>query len=747
MVIQSIPAMQVHIALPPDLLSLTGLLSPARAAQHVLRQCLEARHDPVPTAPGARSHPVYLSPDLYNGLLEQGALADKPGLFAAGVIEAWATEHRSVRQVKHADPLAGLPIEQLHAPQLELAAAALPALHAGKIAFCEASTGIGKSWVIALCAESARRAGKRVIIAAPSLGVLTQLVDAFHRLELDPPLPLLGRAQFVDPDRLREVIQSNVLPEDQRQALDAWDGRPLQAGVLGPLVRQAGALAWLREDALTLAPDLPLELVRFQVGEQIQAHQDQRELSHKAQVICTTHAMVASDMRMRVLGREVLPEFDWLILDEAHLFEDAVGQAFSDGVSVFSLRHQLRRVPQEIAKERRIGSALDRVLEATQDWMDEFKRAHNRSFVFGVNSNPDPATEQVLRQGAQRLLPDMRKIAKAGLEGLDLDEVVRALEGVTKAASPVSLTLSPVRRFPTVHVGSPGMRKNLAALWERIQAGMLVSATLYIETQEHGYSAGFLSGRLAVPPERCAEMRPVIAPWLYLSAQLNLPDSDSMARLVPPKHDEDESQDDPAQTAYYDAIAQVVGKATTDAKGGTLVLCTSYRAVIALESRLAWLLGERLVIQSPGVTLNALRSRFRDLYDQGVRPVWLATGAAGTGLDLRDERVAPAQDRLLTDLVITRLPLLPAANLVSQLRRSRMGLSSSRLDLVFMFRQWLGRLVRAEGQPDRRIWLADGRLLVADPQMIYLTGPCRRLLERYSRKVMYQLVKQQEPVT
>lgn len=728
--------MQVYIALPPDLLTLTGLLSPARAAQHVLRLAMDDDLSPVPCAAGSRACPVYLTPDVYAGLMDRGACVDEIGHFAAGLIEAWATDHRTTRRVRDPDPLDDLPADRLRPVQRQLAAQVLPSLHAGKIAFCEASTGIGKSWVIALCAESARRAGQRVQIAAPSLAVLTQLVDAFHRLDLVPPLPLLGRAQFIDPARLQEVIElPDLLPDVQREALRSWDGRPLQEGVLAPLVRMSGALAWLREDALTLAPDLPIELVRFQSDEEITAHQAQRELAREAPIICTTHAMIAADMRLRSLGHAILPDTGWLILDEAHLFEETVAQTFSDGVSVLSLRHQLKKIPLELAKAKRIAAAIDRILEITERWMADFASVDGRSFLFGTGSHPsdgNSTVEQVLREGAARLLPDMKRIARAQLPELDCNEAIRALEGVKRLSAPASLTLSPVRRFPTIHVGHRGVRKNLEALWDRVHAAMLVSATLYVETQEHGYSAGFLGGRLSIPPTRCTEIPPVVAPWLYTGAELHLPGAAGSTHLVPPTPDEFAGITlTGPEVDYYDALASIAMGATQDAKGGTLVLCTSYRAVSALKDRLSHALSDRLIVQTPGLTLNAMRSRFRTLYDNGARPVWIATGAAGTGLDLRDERVPPAEDQLLTDLIITRLPLLPPTTLVGQLRRSRMGMSASRLELVFMFRQWLGRAVRAEGQPVRRIWVCDGRL--QDHQSLYLTGPCRRLLAKYPR--------------
>lgn len=736
--------MQVPVTIPHDLLALSGLLAPPRAALWALERALASEGLTPATHPpaGGVTTRVYLTPGLMGTLVARGAPIDALGPFITGMIESWASIQRRPHKTPAASPLDGLPTDTLRPAQMQLLSATLPALLAGRLTFAEASTGVGKSWVIALAAEAAVRRGKRVLIAAPTLVVMAQLVAAFTALGLEPPTPMLGRGQFIDPARLKALLENaNLLPAEQRDALAAWTGEPLESGSLAPLAAAAGALAWLRDDALALAPDLPIELVRYAQGDVIEAQAAQRGVLATAPVVITTHAMLAVDMRYRGFDRPLVPDTDWLILDEAHLFEDTVARTFSDGISVMSLRLQLRALRDthaELLRERRVLRAVDRVLEHAADWQRRFDVADASSFLFVNQPGKTMSAEArlvrlALADGASGMLGDMEKIASAGLPGLDLDEAMRALKAAVDGSNPVSLTLSPIRRYPTIHTGSRSVRKPLEALWARHEAAMLVSATLYVETQEHGRSAGFLASRLAIPMARAFEAPPAIAPWVLTTPEVLIPPADQVAPLCPPSMDEDsDSRTSPAERAYYDALAEAVRKVISTAVGGTLVLCTSHQAVTALRSRLKDDAGQRLLASKRGESIGQCRLRFRRMHAEGIRPVWLATGPAWTGLDLKDT-VPAAEDTLLTDVVVTRLPLMPPSSLVAIGRRERAGIGDARMELVFMFRQGIGRLVRAEGLPHRRLWICDGRLFVTDARAAHLTQPCRRVLAQYPR--------------
>jgi CRISPR type IV-associated DEAD/DEAH-box helicase Csf4 len=106
-----------------------------------------------------------------------------------------------------------------------------------------------------------------------------------------------------------------------------------------------------------------------------------------------------------------------------------------------------------------------------------------------------------------------------------------------------------------------------------------------------------------------------------------------------------------------------------------------------------------------------LTSLFKAEARAGNRPVWVATGPAWTGLDLRDELAKNASDdRILTDLVITRNPMGRNRTAAHLARVARLGFEQELLDAAFTLRQGLGRLIRREDLKNRRIWFLDGRI-------------------------------------
>lgn len=110
-------------------------------------------------------------------------------------------------------------------------------------------------------------------------------------------------------------------------------------------------------------------------------------------------------------------------------------------------------------------------------------------------------------------------------------------------------------------------------------------------------------------------------------------------------------------------------------------------------------------------SVNALTAVFKVKARDGQRPVWIATGPAWTGLNLRDELAEnAADDRILTDLVITRSPMGRNRTAAHMSRVSTLGFEHELLDAAFTLRQGLGRLIRREGLKDRRIWFLDGRI-------------------------------------
>ncbi len=344
-----------------------------------------------------------------------------------------------------------------------------------------------------------------------------------------------------------------------------------------------------------------------------------------------------------------------------------------------------------------------------------------------------------LRVCCEALKKDVTRILDVPLANLGPVRDAMAACTLTLGNNPILVQLSPQRRYPSILVGPRGLGTALRGLWERTERAALLSGTLLVNTGSMGDSSGYMASLLHVPGDRIADAPPIIAPWLYSTPTAHIPGAALAARLIPPRQsasgpDTEDTNGD--GDAYYAALAGVIRSASQSAAGGTLVLCTSFQAIRRLEAALATIT-DRLIVQTPRTPLVRCEAQFRGMAAAGQRPVWLATGGAWTGLDLRDPRVPATEDHLLTDVVITRLPINPATSLHGSLRQRRTGLAMMRLDVALRFRQGMGRLVRAEGQPDRRLWICDGRMWSSVAPHPHLTGPSKRALMVYPARAEF----------
>ena len=104
-------------------------------------------------------------------------------------------------------------------------------------------------------------------------------------------------------------------------------------------------------------------------------------------------------------------------------------------------------------------------------------------------------------------------------------------------------------------------------------------------------------------------------------------------------------------------MAKSIVLAAKTAVGRTLVLSPAYRDIRSMATRLNLALEGRLIVLKPDVPFSAQRQSFEEMSRAGKRPVLFTTGAAWTGLNLRDEDTTPAKDQLLTDLMFIRTPV------------------------------------------------------------------------------------------
>ncbi len=251
------------------------------------------------------------------------------------------------------NPLAMRPRKE----QLILADAINDTLAKGGIGMVEGGTGIGKTLTILASANQIAAAkGQRSVIATNTISNIQQMAKTYERLvaagvKMVPLRVVLGRNSFVSVDKLRRYLADDEIPQEVLHAVERW----MQTGLLQEREIDA-APAYLLDELVSLFPNAATSEVVLGVDA---SSEDPGYLAYKSQfvredvypeIVLCTHAMLAIDAKIRRIriaqserdltdelaqdvyknDEDVLPIYQFLFIDEAHLLEETVSKIFGD---------------------------------------------------------------------------------------------------------------------------------------------------------------------------------------------------------------------------------------------------------------------------------------------------------------------------------------------------------------------------------------------------------------------------------
>ncbi len=655
----------------------------------------------------------------------------------------------------------------------------------GKIALAEAATGVGKTLAILTAGvEAIRIRQTRMLIAVPTLALSGQFADTHQELKAaDPTTPplrvIFGRQEFISPQALIKFLAEAKDEIPDRPAVEAWLAAkgPAPAGV-------SITMPWLRASLQELAPQFPIDEVRLNQltdasdeGNQAYHAQFDSNRDQLPEIMVCSHAMAAIDMQRRIwLSRQdadyrglstvryetlmgsrgqalevrkeaaadgnainaelglmlaqltdktgMLPAYQILVVDEAHQFEANASLALSNDIS---LREVVRNMHDFRKNGGRLGEPrIDEAVRAIQILMDWGKQADEMVLL----ANTDPYL-----QGVKSALRALHTAISGLKESEKLNAIgQRALVLLRRAAVALKLAIdggyaylkySPVRTYPQVLVGRKTVDNVLSLMWNSVEAGAAVSATLYLKHAGGTVSGDYQRQLLAIPAEKLKTCSPVAPLWLLRPVKEVWTPTALRDWLIPPKTVRGGSteQYDKDEIRWLSELKEELQhRILPSAAGGTLVLMTSLRAREKLELMLFDAgYSPQLVSTVPGVSLLKQREIFLRKSHANEKPIWLAVGGAWTGLDvgghdpyakLFGEALPAHLDNVLTDLVIPRIPFKLNRSITHSYRvENKKNVPWEIFEATFLFFQALGRLVRREGLPEnRRIWVLDSRI-------------------------------------
>lgn len=446
------------------------------------------------------------------------------------------------------------------------------------------------------------------------------------------------------------------------------------------------------------------------------------DLKDKAYQAYDNARITYQECRMAALkssAPSLLPNYQYLFVDEAHLLESAMCNVTSDNIS---LRSIIRDVKQHTGTGKLAKSKITEAENAIAELIKSQEKVHNDQMVLSKRTEHE---NYLLHTLCNALIGKKKKSA---LDTPWREQVVAlkaALNRVGKRNFACILSFSPVRHYPQINTGETNTLGYLSDIWARAEAVALISATLYIK-RYNTYSSNYISNILGISQQRRIEYPPIIAKWTKdIVKTVYMPPADKQLsdNLTPVGrsfrgNDIERSE---KKTRWDNAVANRIMDVYTDAPGGTLVLMTAYADCVAFKNIIQDKLGDiPLVVANNNDTLDEQKKQYINFTNSGAKPLWLAVGNAWVGLDINGKSIGLTQDEIfekdnvITDLIIPKIPFGANNSLSHILRTMKLDNNTSDIELMetmMKFKQGLGRLVRLEQQqPNRQIHLLDGRL-------------------------------------
>ena len=488
-----------------------------------------------------------------------------------------------------------LPAFDVRPQQQEVAAAIDAALSKrGGIALIEAGTGVGKTLAYLIPAAQRAKPNFRIVISTHTLALQAQLADkdvplvqGLWKSPLEAAL-VKGRGNYLclqDLDVARGDLWTVGDPQFARIA--AWS-RTTETGDVAELDFTYPGWMDIRANADTCKK----QECRF--FDRCFYYRMRRE-AQEAEILLVNHALFFSDLAVRRSGEpdaKLLPDYDFVVFDEAHHLETAAAAAF--GIAFSS-----SRLPTLMEKVRRLARQLDMNLDRlkaiesqSQSLFDPFLQGNRAEFFVSDVLRGDPALQSARSQTAalgqllDSVATEMLKqdsggqpVLKDRIDGLRR-QCVRAKEELTLVFGGDDGNFV---RWGSL--GRTGRRGPLATInWTPISVAPILQAALWKEPRTIG--AALISATLSTD-----------GGFGYVRKRLGLSDGDpnmtetivgspfdyaQRCLLYIPRHLPMPS-DDPGYA--YDSANEMIALIEA-ARGGAFLLFTSYRALNAAYDHL-----------------------------------------------------------------------------------------------------------------------------------------------------------------
>jgi len=573
-----------------------------------------------------------------------------------------------------------LPAYEERPSQRRLSEAVGTVLRDGGLLLAEAGTGTGKTLAYLL---PAAELGRRVVVSTGTKNLQEQLLRKdipllARALGRDLSVAVMkGRGNYLCLLRYRSFGQAGSFRRLDEiplfRAVEAW-APDTQTGDRAEVDDLPDAVDFWREISAAsencigqACPDYdPCWITRM------------RQSALEADIVVVNHHLLCADLAVKDSSNygQVIPPYDTVILDEAHLLEDVATQYF--GVQVSS--HRVEELARDVERELKAAQLDARHVQAE---LDAVRHRGERLFQAllrgrGTRLGPGWMTSRLAEESAALLLR-LEGLRTALLAVPDRPEAIAGLAGRAQAlSSELAFVLAADDDSHVYFIETRGRGVFLRAtpidvserlrelLFERMRAAVLTSATLAVDGR-----FDYVKDRLGI---EATEELILPSPFRF---------EEQAVLYVPPRMPE------PASPLFVERAAEEIVHILEESRGRAFVLFTSYANMNAVAERIAGRVAYPLLIQG-----EAPKAALLETFRTTPGAVLLATASFWQGVDVVGQQ--------LSCVIIDKLPFASPADPVVAARierlRNRGGNPFGEYQVpvaVLMLKQGLGRLIRS----------------------------------------------------